>query len=593
MQLCCKATALNKKMHKLRLFSIGVQGAQNQAEANRIRLTNIFAIVPLSVLVFSTVYCLFDWYPRIVLTNTVAIAGTAAALLLNYRQKYAAAKSVVICIDAVTILVYYKLMMDEPSMFFYFFVVVLAFIVFYNPEKERKMLFATILFVCACIVLTIWLPSRYLDPFPLSAELHRFIYVFNAFACILLCGLFVLNIFKVNILNEKLLLEAKSAAENAATAKTVFLSNMSHELRTPLNGIIGTSHILKNEAYLPSQEYHLSVLGNLSEHMLGLVNNILDFSKIDAGKLELNGYRFNLKEFGHKLDITFRHLFEDKGINYTIDIDERLAGIDVYADELRLQQVMNNLISNAIKFTDKDGLVTVSAAIIKKEETQVKIFFSVSDDGIGIADHHQEKIFDSFSQGDSATTRKYGGSGLGLTISRNLIQQFNGTLRVNSTKGKGSQFYFDVILPLYIAQQVEEKQQEILTTENLKSFRVLIAEDNKVNMVVAKKVMQRWGIQVTEAENGQVAYDKCMEQEFDLLLIDLEMPVMDGRTAVQKINLLNKGVPAIAFTAGVYENMKEDLLRAGFTDYLLKPFMPDDLYRKIVGVKKNAAVNAS
>jgi signal transduction histidine kinase/AmiR/NasT family two-component response regulator len=572
-------------MHKFGLFNIGVQGAQNQAEANRIRLTNIIAVVPLLLLVFSTIYCVFDWYPRIVLTNTAGIIGTAFVLLLNYRQKYTAAKSVLICTDAVIILVYHKLMMDEPSMFFYYFVVILAFIVFYNPEKERKMLAGTILFVLACIVLTIWLPNHYFQPFPLSAALHRFIYVFNSFACILLFIFFVISIFRVNILNEKLLLEAKRVAEHAAKAKTVFLSNMSHELRTPLNGIIGTSHLLAHEAYLPSQEYHLSVLGNLSEHMLGLVNNILDFSKIDAGKLELNSYRFNVKEFTHKLDITFRYLFEDKGIDLRLDIDERLTGMDVFADELRLQQVMNNLVSNALKFTDRNGLVTISVSIIQLEESSVKLLFSVSDNGIGIASHHLDKIFESFSQGDSATTRKYGGSGLGLTISRNLVKQFNGALHVHSEKGKGSHFYFDVTLPLYKAQQIEKKEQEVLTVENLKSFKVLIAEDNKVNMMVAKKIMQRWGIQVTGAENGQVAYEKCVQEDFDLVLIDLEMPVMDGRTAVKKINMLNKNMPTVAFTAGVYENMQADLLQTGFTDYILKPFMPDDLYRKIVGVK--------
>ena len=403
---------------------------------------------------------------------------------------------------------------------------------------------------------------------------------------------FVVSILRVNILNEKMLLEAKRVAEHAAKAKTTFLSNMSHELRTPLNGIIGTSHILKSELFLPTQEHHLSVLSNLSEHMLGLVNNILDFSKIDAGKLELNSYRFNIKEFTRKLDTTFRHLFDDKGIRYTIDADERLGSVDVFADELRLQQVMNNLISNALKFTGSNGAVTVSVAIIKLEANSVKVLFSVVDNGIGVASHHLDKIFESFSQGDSATTRKYGGSGLGLTICRSLISLFNGTLYVKSEKGAGSHFYFDITLPLYKSQEIEAQKEESPTTESLKSFHVLVAEDNKVNMMVVKKVMQRWGIQVTEAENGEEAYEKCQKQDFDLILIDLEMPVMDGRTAVKKINMLHKGMPTIAFTAGVYENMKEDLLQAGFTDYLLKPFMPDDLYRKIVAVKKRTVTNA-
>ncbi len=567
---------------KFNLFNIGISGAANKAEANRIRLTNIIALVPLSLFIIITAYCLYAYYPRIVIINSVAIIFTVTALLLNHKHQYAVAKTILICVQALTILCYYKLMMDEPSVFFYYFPLILTLIIFYNPEKEKLLLRATLAFVVICILLTLFLPNAVFRPFPLSAGLHAVVYIIDAFICVCLSAFYVLKMFRVNIRNERLLTEAKLAAEQAALAKAVFLSNMSHELRTPLNGIIGTTHILKSETFLPAQEYHLSVMGNLSQHMLGLVNNVLDYSKIDAGKLELDGYRFSVKEFIRKTDITFRQLFEDKGIHYKIDADERIVDFDVFADELRLQQIMNNLISNALKFTGKNGTVTVSVSIIKKETDTVKLLFSVSDNGIGIAPHHQIKIFDSFSQGDSATTRMYGGSGLGLSISNSLVKQFKGTLHVNSEKGKGSNFYFDVTLPLYKQQNAEVKDETIISADSLKNFRVLIAEDNKINMIVARKIMQKWGIQVTEAENGQIAYDKCTAENFDLILLDLEMPVMDGRTAVQKINALNKGVPVIAFTAGVYENMKTDLFDIGFTDYLLKPFMPEDLYRKII-----------
>jgi signal transduction histidine kinase/ActR/RegA family two-component response regulator len=551
----------------------------------------MIAVVPLFIYVCSTIFCLYANYPRIVILNTVGIIATITALLLNKSHHYVIAKSIIVCTHAATVLVYYKLMMDEPSMFFYYFPIILTLIIFYNPEKEKMLLRGTLAFVVICILLTLFLPNAVFRPFPLSATLHAVMFVINAFVCIFLSTLYVLKMFRVNIRNERLLTEAKLAAEQAALAKAVFLSSMSHELRTPLNGIIGTTHILKSEPFLPEQKYHLSVLSNLSQHMLGLVNNVLDYSKIDAGKLELDAYRFNLKDFMHKTDLTFRQLFEEKAITYKIDVDERITDIEVFADELRLQQVMNNLISNALKFTNKNGTVTVSVSIIKKDADKVKLLFSVSDDGIGIAPHHQVKIFDSFSQGDSATTRMYGGSGLGLSISNSLVKQFNGTLHVKSEKGRGSNFYFDVALPLYKKQLEEVKEEAILSTDGLKNFRVLIAEDNKVNMIVARKVMQKWGIQVTEAENGQIACDKFATQDFDLVLLDLEMPVMDGRTAVKKINAFNKGIPVIAFTAGMYDNMKTELLKAGFTDYLLKPFMPEDLYRKIIGARKKDHVS--
>jgi signal transduction histidine kinase len=567
---------------KFNLFNIGISGAANKAEANRIRLTNMIALVPLIIYFSSTIFSLYANYPRIVIVNSIGILATIVAMLLNHRYHYAIAKSIIICTHAATILVYYKLMMDEPSMFFYYFPIILTLIIFYNPEKEKMLLRGTLAFVVICILLTLFLPNAVFRPFPLSATLHAVMFVINAFICVFLSTFYVLKMFRVNIRNERLLTEAKLAAEQAALAKAVFLSSMSHELRTPLNGIIGTTHILKSETFLPAQEYHLSVLGNLSQHMLGLVNNVLDYSKIDAGKLELDAYRFNLKDFLHKTDLTFRQLFDEKAITYKIDADERIGAFDVFADELRLQQIMNNLISNALKFTGKNGTVTVSLSIVKKEADKVKLLFSVSDNGIGIAAHHQVKIFDSFSQGDSATTRMYGGSGLGLSISNSLVKQFKGTLHLNSEKGKGSNFYFDITLPLHSQQKAIVKEEKILSAENLKNFRVLIAEDNKINMIVARKIMQRWGIQITEAENGQIAYDKCVAADFDLILLDLEMPVMDGKTALKKINALNKGIPVIAFTAGVYENMKTDLLDIGFTDYLLKPFMPEDLYRKII-----------
>jgi signal transduction histidine kinase/ActR/RegA family two-component response regulator len=572
---------------KFNLFNIGISGAANKAEANRIRLTNMIAMVPLIIYISSTVFSLYANYPRIVIVNSIGILATIVALLLNYKYQYAIAKSIIICTHAATILVYYKLMMDEPSMFFYYFPIILTLIIFYNPEKEKMLLRGTLTFVVICILLTLFLPNAVFRPFPLSATLHAVMFVINAFICIFLSTLYVLKMFRVNIRNERLLTEAKLAAEQAALAKAVFLSNMSHELRTPLNGIIGTTHILKSETFLPGQEYHLSVMSNLSQHMLGLVNNVLDYSKIDAGKLELDAYRFNLKDFLHKTDLTFRQLFDEKAITYKIDADERIGAFDVFADELRLQQIMNNLISNALKFTGKNGTVTVSVSIVKKEADKVRLLFSVSDNGIGIAAHHQVKIFDSFSQGDSATTRMYGGSGLGLSISNSLVKQFKGTLHLNSEKGKGSNFYFDITLPLHNQQKAIVKENQILSAENLKNFRVLIAEDNKINMIVARKIMQRWGIQITEAENGQIAYDKCVTADFDLILLDLEMPVMDGKTALKKINALNKGIPVIAFTAGVYENMKTDLFNIGFTDYLLKPFMPEDLYRKIIAAGKN------
>jgi signal transduction histidine kinase/ActR/RegA family two-component response regulator len=565
-----------------KLLNTGIKASMPEVEANRIRISNIVALVPLVLFAFSSIYSLIFNFPRIVYINTVVLIISVVALWYNAKGKYSFAKFLILSAHSATILVYYKLMEDETSMFFYFFPVILSFIVFYNPKKEKKLLIATTAFVLSCIFLTLTLPNSLFQPFPLSKDLHRFINAFNSVCCVLLSGVYVYNIFAVNIRNEQLLMAAKEAAEAGSKAKASFLSNMSHELRTPLNGIIGTTHLMQAEQYLPEQGRQFVVLKNLSEHMLSLVNDILDFSKIESGKFELHPHRFNINQLVKKLDITFHHLFDDKGIQYKIDQDTRMDTFDVYADELRIHQVMNNLISNALKFTPPGGTVTVNAAMVKKLDKEVKVFFSVVDTGIGIEQEKLQSIFESFSQGDTATTRKYGGTGLGLSISKSIIGQMGATIYLNSEREKGSNFYFMVTLPLFDQQDGGTAEKKIIATDNLKNIRVLIAEDNPINMVVAKRILQKWGVKVDEAVNGKIALEKAEKENYDLLLIDLEMPEMDGKMAVRKINQLKKGIPSLAFTASVYENMKQDLQQTGFTDYILKPFKPEDLYRKII-----------
>jgi signal transduction histidine kinase/CheY-like chemotaxis protein len=384
---------------------------------------------------------------------------------------------------------------------------------------------------------------------------------------------------------ERELVAAKMKAEEASKTKADFLSNMSHELRTPLNGIIGTTHILQEEAHLPSQATALNTLKNLGQHMMGLVNDVLDYSKIESGMLDLHPHLFNISEFIERLHATFRHMFNDKDLKFTIDLDQRLNSLNVYADDLRMLQVLNNLVSNALKFTHK-GNVTVSCAMISKTEDNVKVLFSVADTGIGIDPALLETIFDSFRQGDTATTRKYGGTGLGLAISSNLVKLMNGRLYVNSDKGSGSNFYFQLELPLYKTETEDTLADKKWQDDHLRNIRILVAEDNPVNMMVARKILERKGVIVTEALNGKIAVDSVIREDFDLILIDLEMPVMDGKTALQHIKALKKEIPVIAFTAAVYENMTQDLAEHGFVDYIYKPFKPEDLYSKVIQALK-------
>ncbi|MBL7710015.1 MAG: response regulator [Chitinophagaceae bacterium] len=375
------------------------------------------------------------------------------------------------------------------------------------------------------------------------------------------------------------LMKAKEKAESAAKMKTRFLSNMSHELRTPLNGIIGTTNLLLQEDLLPSQKAHFDVLKYSSEHMLTLVNDILDHTKMEAGKMELALAPFNMKEFVEKIISQFSNQVEVKGLQFKTYADPALD-IELITDEMRLQQVLANLLSNAIKFTER-GSITFSASKIIASSSKVTVQFMVQDTGIGIPENKRNEIFESFTQANVETTRKYGGTGLGLTITKELLGVFSSELVLQSEENKGSKFIFMLELPVGGKRKVYIPDKSISKLPELAGIKVLVAEDNEVNMTIVKRFLQKWGIEISEAVNGKAAVELFAKGNYDLLLFDLEMPEMDGAQALTEIRKLDEKIPVMAFTAAVYDNMYADLKEKGFTDFIHKPFRPDDLHSKI------------
>jgi signal transduction histidine kinase/CheY-like chemotaxis protein len=393
---------------------------------------------------------------------------------------------------------------------------------------------------------------------------------------------------KNQTLNEKNyeLIEAKEKAESASIAKQKFLSNMSHEIRTPLNAVIGLSEILMIENPREDQVELLRSIKFSGENLLVLINDILDFSKIEEGKIKIENTRFNASQLLTNLKNTFKSKAENKNLEFNLtvgeDVPESLNG-----DPHRLSQILVNLIDNAIKFTE-EGKIDVNVDSLRKTNEDIDIKFSIRDTGIGISTEEQEKIFERFEQATTETTRKFGGSGLGLAIIRNLLRLQGTNIYVESNPGEGSEFFFTLTFGINQTKDLEDKKKEDLedpTEGDAFSTYILLVEDNEMNMKVAKRFLERWDYKIDTAENGLEALDKFKANRYDLILMDLHMPEMDGWEATMAIrnfeNDISRKIPIIALTADVMINDLDKLYSAGMDDYVTKPFNSNELKTKI------------
>ena len=413
----------------------------------------------------------------------------------------------------------------------------------------------------------------------------------------ILC-LLALSLYKNNNLRAKAneLLQAKNAelviakenAEKASVVKAQFLSTITHELRTPMYAVTGLTHLLLSENPTEEQKKHLDSLKFSGEYLLSLINNILDLNKLEADKVEVEQATFNLRKRVDDVLFALERSAQEKGNKLNLEYDSQIPE-QIIGDPLMISQILINLIGNANKFT-RDGDIFVRIEQLSKTDNQTYLHFEVEDTGEGISKKKQKDIFQNFTQGSVQINRKFGGTGLGLSIVKRLLTLQKSKIELESTLGKGSKFFFDIKYGLPQTQKQPEERVYEIDYEALKGRKLLVVEDNKINQMITRKILEKNDMTCDVADNGEIAIEKVRFENYDLVLMDIHMPGISGIEATQKIREFNKDLPILALTAVTIDENIDDFYLAGFNDIIPKPYKVEEFFFKIHNALKRKNV---
>lgn len=517
------------------------------------------------------------------LLGLISAIPLALNIYLIPRNKSALASLNIFLFGLANIYIYDDGIGGNNGFYYYFFSELLSIFILFDSKEKNFQRAAVIILLLAVIFTNVpgWSPRLYsqfpeMSPDKLKLATVNFI---MALGCSTGQVWFMLKAIRKA---EVSYIDSIQKANDLANTKSQFLSNMSHELRTPMNALIGISEVLIREKPSESQLKHLEALRFSSYQLLHVINDILDYSRIESGKVELESIEFDLSKLIQNLHTSLAPIAAEKGLDLLLVVDEDLPRF-VKGDGNRLTQILNNLVNNGIKFTH-EGWIRIQVILLKKDDEHVYVKFLVKDTGIGIPADKTNLIFERFTQASSDTTRKYGGTGLGLAICSKLLQLQNSQISVSSVVGEGSEFSFELQFGHVEDSTIDPTLQP--TTGSLAGRNILLAEDNEINQMVAKSVLEGWGVNLKVVKNGLEAVQYVDCNQVDLVLMDLQMPEMDGYQASMKIREMHSGkfssLPIIALTASSQYEVGEQYRRSGMNDYVNKPFQPDELYIKLM-----------